>query len=123
MRASARAFTVEFTQPLGNGVSVELLKSATSMESWTYRDAPDYGSPELDLHVEESPAIRISSDRRSIEVGVASAVNSAVHPRQTARVYHVKIAAQTLFDGAAPRELNAYYTLRQFPPVVVSSTR
>ena len=23
------------------------------MESWTYRDAPDYGSPELDLHDEE----------------------------------------------------------------------
>ena len=123
VRARARAFTVEFTQPLGNGVNVELLKSAMSMESWTYRDAPDYGSPELDLHVEELPAIHISSDRRSIEVAVASSAPAAVHPRQTARIYHLQIASQTLFEGTAPRELNAYYTLKQFPADDLSSSR
>ncbi|HET9473539.1 MAG TPA: hypothetical protein VFO82_06575, partial [Steroidobacteraceae bacterium] len=88
-----------------------------------YRDAPDYGSPELDLRAEELPTIHISSDRRSIEIEVVSSVIPAVHPRQTARVYHLKIAAQTLFEGAAPRELNAYYTLKQFPAEKPSSSR
>ena len=38
-----------------------------------------------------------------------------MHPRQTARIYHLKLASQTLFDANAPGELNAYYTLRRFP--------
>jgi len=38
-----------------------------------------------------------------------------VHPRQTARVYHAKLASQTLFDANASAELNAYYTLHVFP--------
>ena len=39
--------------------------SALSLESWTYRDAPDYGSPELDLHGEEHHRDR---DRRGSQV-------------------------------------------------------
>jgi hypothetical protein len=39
-----------------------------------------------------------------------------VHPRQTARVYHLKLAAQTLFDSDAPAQLEAYYSLRRFRP-------
>ena len=38
-----------------------------------------------------------------------------MHPRQTARVYHAKLASQTLFDANAPAELDAYYTLLRFP--------
>ena len=32
-----------------------------------------------------------------------------------ARVYHAKLASQTLIDANAPAELNAYYTLYAFP--------
>src|SRR5678816_3480840 len=38
----ATGFRVEFTQPLAGGVSENILRSALSLESWTYRDAPDY---------------------------------------------------------------------------------
>ena len=54
----------DFTQPLGNGVSEAILRTALSLESWTYRDAPDYGSPELDLHGEDTTAIAVSPDRK-----------------------------------------------------------
>jgi hypothetical protein len=57
----------------------------------------------------------ISADRKSVDIKLASIEQKQVHPRQTARVYHAKLASQTLFDANAPTELNAYYTLHVFP--------
>ena len=94
-------------------MSEEILKSALSMESWMYRDAPDYGSPELDLHSESTTALTVSADRKSIDVTLASTEQKPVHPRQTARMYHLKLASATLFDANAPGEMNAYYTLHR----------
>jgi hypothetical protein len=115
MSATPNGFRLDLTQPLGNGVSEAILRTALSLESWTYRDAPDYGSPELDLHGEDATALAISADRKSITVTLGSTEIKQVHPRQTARVYHAKLVSQTLFDANAPAELNAYYTLWQFP--------
>ncbi|MEJ0087181.1 MAG: hypothetical protein WDO72_16025 [Pseudomonadota bacterium] len=36
-------------------------------------------------------------------------------PLQTARVYHVTLSAQKLFEANAPEQLDAYYTLHRFP--------
>jgi hypothetical protein len=113
--ATAEGFKIALTQPLGNGVSPELLKTALSLESWTYRDAPDYGSPELGTRSEATSGIAVSADRKSIDVKLANQDLTPVHPRQTARVYHFKVAAGTLFDANAPKELHAYYTLYAFP--------
>ena len=113
--ATPEGFKIALTQPLGNGVSTDLLKSALSLESWTYRDAPDYGSPELGTRAEATAGITVSPDRRSISVKLANQDLTPVHPRQTARVYHVKIAAGTLFEANAPKEMHAYYTLYAFP--------
>ncbi len=115
MFATPKGFRLEFTQPLGKGVSDELLKAALSVESWTYRDAPDYGSPELDLRKDAISSLNIAADRRSVDIALASTDVPKVHPRQTARVYHAKLASQTMFDADAPAELNAYYTLYAFP--------
>ncbi len=114
MSATADGFRVDFTQPLGGGVNKAILDSALRVDSWTYRDAPDYGSPELSLREENAKPL-VSPDRKSLFITLASREQPQVHPRQTARVYHVKLASQTLFDQAAPAEMNAYYTLRQFP--------
>ena len=57
----------------------------------------------------------IAPDRKSIEIKLVSVEQKVVHPRQTARVYHVKLASGTLFDANAPGEMNAYYTLHVFP--------
>ena len=115
MIATPQGFRIDLTQPLGDGVSEAILRSALSLESWTYRDAPDYGSPELDLHDEGATALVIAADRKSIDIKLASIEQKQVHPRQTARVYHAKLASQTLFDANASAELNAYYTLHAFP--------
>ena len=113
--ATKDGFRIALTQPLGNGVSPELLKNALGVESWTYRDAPDYGSPELGTRAENLAGISVSADRRAIDVKLATLEQPTVHPRQTARVYHVKLASGTLFDANAPKELHAYYTLYAFP--------
>jgi hypothetical protein len=57
----------------------------------------------------------VSPDRKSISVTLASIEQKKVHPRQTGRIYHLKLASATLFDANAPAELNAYYTLHAFP--------
>jgi hypothetical protein len=114
--ATGDGFRLDFTQPLGNGVNENLLQSALSLESWTYRDAPDYGSPELDLHGEAVKSLSIGADRKSLVITLASTDQPHVHPQQTARIYHVKLASQTLFDRDAPAQLDAYYSLRRFDP-------
>jgi mono/diheme cytochrome c family protein len=115
VQATPTGFRVEFTQPLSGGVSENILKSALSLESWTYRDAPDYGSPELDLRNDAIAKLTVSPDRKSLTIDLASTEIPQVHPVQTARVYHVKLASQTLFDANAPAQLDAYATVRKFP--------
>jgi len=115
LQATPTGFRAEFTQPLAGGVSENILASALSLESWTYRDAPDYGSPELDLRNDAIARLTVSKDRRSLAIDLASTEIPKVHPVQTARVYHVKLASQTLFDANAPAQLDAYATVRRFP--------
>jgi mono/diheme cytochrome c family protein len=114
MSATRDGFKITLTQPLGGGVNASLLRSALSLESWTYRDAPDYGSPELDTRNEDTTSIAVSPDRRTLYVTLATVEQPKVHPQQTARIYHLKLASQTLFDAAAPPQLDAYYTLKRF---------
>jgi mono/diheme cytochrome c family protein len=116
MLATTDGFRLDLTQPLGGGVSASILRAALSVESWTYRDASDYGSPELDLRNEQTTSLAVSPDRKTIYIMLASIEQKQVHPRQTARIYHVKLASPTLFDANAPAELNAYYTLYKFVP-------
>jgi hypothetical protein len=115
MTATTTGFKLEFTQPLGNGVSPEILKSALSMETWVYRDAPNYGSDELDLHPLDVTALSVGADRKSVSISLASLEQKKVHPQQTPRIYHARLVSATLFDADAPAQLDAYYTLRVFP--------
>jgi hypothetical protein len=115
MSAMPRGFSFELTQPLSANVTTDQLASALQLESWVYRDAPDYGSDELDLHPEAIKSIRIARDRKSIEIDLASIAQSQVHPQQTARVYHAKLSGDGLFVDPAPETMEAYYTLYSFP--------
>jgi hypothetical protein len=114
MVATRTGFRLDLTQPLGSGITDSALGAATKLESWVYRDAPDYGSPELDLR-NEAAALRIGTDRKSIHFDLTSLEQPKVHPHQTARVYHVRLASAALFDAHAPAELHAYYSLYAFP--------
>lgn len=115
MLATAKGFRIELTQSLASHVTESSLRTALTLESWTYRDAPDYGSDELDLHAEAMQAVTLSADRKSISIVLASLAQTQVHPQQTARVYHAKLAAKALFETNAAEHLDAYYTLHRFP--------
>ncbi|WP_111643228.1 family 16 glycoside hydrolase [Marinimicrobium alkaliphilum] len=106
-------FDVTLTWALPREVTEAQLLEALRIESWTYRDAPDYGSPELDGREEKVAGIRLSSDRRSLRVELASAEIPDVHPQQVGRVYHLSLATDGLAKQA-PERLHAYYTLHQF---------
>jgi hypothetical protein len=115
MSATPRGFRFELTQPLNSSVTKDQITSALQIEYWVYRDAPDYGSDELDLHPEVITNFRIASDRKSVEIDLASTVQPQVHPQQTARVYHAQLSSGGLFDSASAEKMEAYYTLYAFP--------
>ncbi len=115
MLATPSGFAIELTQAMGDKITAEDLKSLLTLESWVYRDAPDYGSDELDLTKEEIKAISVSDDRKTVLIDLVSLAQKKVHPQQTARVYHAHIKSNALFVKNAPEKMDAYYTLYQFP--------
>jgi cytochrome c553 len=108
--ATASGFDITFTQPLAARVTSAELAAALKLESWVYRDAPDYGSPELGLAVESVESVTVSPDRKRVTLALKTLSHPSAHPMQTARVYHARLEAGGLFDGAAPAALEAYYT-------------
>ena len=115
MLATPTGFRIELTQPLLASATDSSLRRALTLESWTYRDAPDYGSDELDLRIEEISTLTLSADRKTISIVLASLAQNDAHPQQTGRVYHARLATRSLFDANAPEQLDAYYTLHRFP--------
>lgn len=127
--ATAKGFAIHLTQPLNKALTPEQLKAFVAIESWVYRDAPDYGSEEMDSHQENIVNIQVSKDRKQLTVDLATLKYKSVHPQQTARVYHLtlsteksdgndssndKVSNEKLFSESAPKNLEAYYTLYTF---------
>lgn len=115
MQATPTGFQLNLTQAIAATITPENLQSLLRLESWVYRDAPDYGSDELGLKQEALTAIRIAPDRKSILVDLASLEQPNIHPQQTARIYHAQLKANTLFAKNATEKMDAYYTLYKFP--------
>ena len=115
MVATPTGLRIDLTQPLATSVADSDLRTALTLESWTYRDAPAYGSDELDLHAEAMTAVTLSADRKVIDITLASLEPRKVHPQQIGRVYRAQLAAKHLFVADAPAQLDAYYTLHKFP--------
>ena len=115
MLATPSGFALELTQPIDDKITADDLKSLVMLQSWVYRDAPDYGSDELDVTQETIKLVSLSADRKTVNVDLASLAQKQVHPQQTARIYHAQLKTQTLFDKNAPEKLDAYYTLYKFP--------
>ncbi len=108
-------FNVNLTQTVKAGVDMAAISDALSIQSWLYRDAPDYGSPEMDQR-EEAFTLTLSPDRKTLQVSLADTEQRQVHPEQTARVYHLSLATEGVFSTEAPAQLNAYYSLYRFAP-------
>jgi len=113
MIATKTGFEVELTQPVKKITEENVLK-IIKMESWVYRDAPDYGSDELDLRSEELKSISLSKDRKHIIINLDSLDQPKIHPQQTARVYHLQLSTKDVFESEAPEKMEAYYSLYEF---------
>jgi len=112
--AVADGFALALTVPVPATLTDADLASALTINSWTYRDAPDYGSPELDEHRETVTAVTLSADRLTLHVTLAKTEQPKVHPQQTARVYQITLAGKKLWNEEGPG-LEAFYTLYSFP--------
>lgn len=112
--ATSSGFSLQLTQPLSENIDATKLLGLLSIQSWVYRDAPDYGSDELGKAMERITNISISADRKQITMSLAELGHPSVHPQQTARVYHITLNNQNLFKDAAPAQMHAYYTLYKF---------
>lgn len=107
-------FEVFFTVPVPTTMKDPDLAAALAIKSWVYRDAPDYGSPELDEHAEPVTRVELSADRKSLRLSLEKTEQPRVHPQQTARVYHLKFDGKTVFGANGPG-FEAFYTLYEFP--------
>ena len=107
-------FDIKFTVPLPAALTNADVLAALTIKSWTYRDAPDYGSPEMDEHGEPYTQLEIAADRTRVRVTLATTVQPVVHPQQTARIYQLSVAGKTLWGETNP-SFEAFYTLYQFP--------
>lgn len=120
--ATSKGFAINLTQPLNKAITAEQLSAFLAIESWVYRDAPDYGSEEMDSQQEKIAQIKLSEDRKQLTVDLVTLEHKSVHPQQTARVYHLTLSNeaanettnQKLFSKSAPKNLEAYYTLYTF---------
>jgi hypothetical protein len=113
--AAPGGFELRFTVALPDRLAEKDLASALAIKSWAYRDAPDYGSPELDERVEGISHVELGADRKSLRVLLEQTEQPHVHAQQTARVYHLKFDGQTTWNATGPG-FEAFYTLYQFPP-------
>ena len=112
--ATPDGFNLVFTTPVPPTLADPDLTAALKVRSWVYRDAPDYGSPELDEHDEGVTQVTLSPDRLTLHVALASTAQAQVHPQQTARVYRLTLDGKQVWNEAGPG-FEAFYTLYAFP--------
>jgi len=108
-------FELTFTAPVPASLTDADLAAALAIRSWTYRDAPDYGSPELDEHDEAVTKVALNAARTALTVTLATTEQPKVHPQQTARVYRITIDGKKVWSETGPG-FEAFYTLYAFPP-------
>ena len=112
LRVAARpgGFRIDFTRPLA-GASAEALARAPAsiaMSDWFYVRAPIYGGPKYDVRTLSPSAVRVASDRRSIEVDVPELAAGRV-------VYLALPRALRSEAGDALWVREAWYTLNRLP--------
>ena len=112
VEARPKGFEVFFTAPV-KAFSLDMLK----VRSWVYRDAANYGSPELGVNNENIKAYFLSDNKKSVVFELDSVNYEQVHPDQTARVFHIEINRERAFGRGenSNRRLDAFYTLNAWP--------
>ncbi|MDQ8183333.1 family 16 glycoside hydrolase [Pelagicoccus sp. SDUM812005] len=93
-----QTISIALTQAIDASVTADQLQSQLSLTSWTYRDAPDYGSPELDTTEHRIRSAALSEDRRQITLNLAPESFQDIE-FQTSRVYHLKLQLDEQYEA------------------------
>lgn len=115
MTVTPDGFRVHFTRPLPDSLDEKALADKLSLDSWTYRDAPDYGSPQLAERSEALSDLSLGESRRVLTLTLADTDIPRAHPQQTGRVYHLVFEHEELTAGHGGVPMSAFYTLHRFP--------
>lgn len=115
MTATASGFKVHFTRPLPAALSEAALKEVLALSSWSYRDAPDYGSERLAVREETASELTLDDTRQVLNIALSTTEVPEVHPQQTARVYHLILESEALQRDHSSVPMSAFYTLHRFP--------
>lgn len=113
--AEPDGFLLQFTRPLPDTVSLDELYEELAIESWAYRDAPDYGSERLGVREESFGDLLLSEDRTRVRLTLDQLDIPEVHPQQSARVYHLVLTHDELNASHGEVPMSAFYTLHHFP--------
>ncbi len=113
--AAAAGFDLVFTLPIPAAMSDADFAKDLKIQSWVYRNAPDYGSPEMDDHAEDVKGVSISQDRKTVTVTLLKTEQPVLHPQQTARVYRITVDGKPIFGDNVGPGFEAFYTLYEFP--------
>ncbi|HEY9155164.1 MAG TPA: hypothetical protein VIM69_08540, partial [Opitutaceae bacterium] len=113
--AAPGGFDLVFTLPIPAAVDDAAFLKDLKIQSWVYRNAPDYGSPELDDHAEDIKVASISQDRKTVRVTLVKTEQPVLQPNQTPRVYRITVDGKPIFGDNIGPGFEAFYTLYGFP--------
>lgn len=106
VKAKVDGFEIEFTKPIDKASAEDL--SSYSVDSYTYKYHPVYGSPPVRNMEHEILGVEVSEDGMKVRIAV-----------KDMKQYHVhKISLPGIREAAQSHELihaNAYYTLNNIP--------
>ena len=118
IEATPTGFAVHFTQPIPVSVQAAEVAAGLRLQSWTYRDAPAYGSDELGPRTETVSKVVFNAERDVVTLTLGTTLQPQVHEMQTARVYHFTFDSAPWWSEhpAVGPDLEAFYTLHRFAP-------
>jgi len=85
------------------------------LNSWYYRDSPDYGSPELGTREEIIFEERWSTDAMRVAIDVQDFAAPPTVDTNTARVYYIDLTGTAFGETHSKFHSRAYYTLHAVP--------
>lgn len=114
VHAAPGGLTLRLTRPLASGVSAEQLAKEIAVESWYYINQPKYGSPEADKRRDAVARVRLSKDRRSLDIDLEGFGQGE---GWIDRIYQIewRMAARCFDDAPRADLLKAFFTLRAIP--------
>ncbi|WP_415926378.1 hypothetical protein PN836_018505 [Ningiella sp. W23] len=116
VRITEDGFKVYLTKALPPELAADIatLKQSVSINSWTYRDAPAYGSEEMGAKNDAIKSIVLGNDNTVVNISLEQASIPKVHEQQTGRVFHINLEHGSIAEHGKQADLHAFYSAHAF---------